>query len=259
LGWHSRGNDEERDASTSGLQSNPEPAVSLRFAKCELDLEARRLFRAGHEVHLSPKAFQLLKVLVECRPRALAKSELLDRVWPGVFVSEASLVRVVNEIREAIGDHARRGRLVRTVHAFGYAFTAEVQGASQQTSIRATDRRALCWLITGTREIPLYEGEQIVGRETDTNIRLDSTKVSRHHARFMVSGTRVTVEDLDSKNGTFVHGVRVDGETVLEPGDSVRIGTETFTLWVDQSSRPTETEVASRVSAEPDRRRPPGI
>jgi len=217
--------------------------VSLWFGECELDFNARRLFRASHEVHLSPKAFELLKALVECRPRALAKSELLDRVWPGVFVSDASLVRVVNEIREAIGDHAREGHIVRTVHAFGYAFAAEVTNTSQPNCVGATDRRPVCWLISRTREIPLYEGEQIVGRDADANIGLDSTKVSRHHARFVVGGTQVTVEDLGSKNGTFVRGVRIAGETALEPGDTVRIGPDTFTLRIDVSLRPTETEV----------------
>jgi pSer/pThr/pTyr-binding forkhead associated (FHA) protein len=67
----------------------------------------------------------------------------------------------------------------------------------------------------------------------------------------VVSGTRVTVEDLGSKNGTFVHDVRMVGETVLEPGDSVRIGPDTFTLRIDVSSGPTETEVASRATPRP--------
>jgi pSer/pThr/pTyr-binding forkhead associated (FHA) protein len=140
---------------------------------------------------------------------------------------------------------------VRTVHAFGYSFAAEVSTAPAPASVRTPDRRAVCWLITRTREIPLYEGEQIMGRDADANIRIDSTRVSRHHARFVVSGTRVTVEDLGSKNGTFVHDVRMVGETVLEPGDSVRIGPDTFTLRIDVSSGPTETEVASRATPRP--------
>lgn len=226
--------------------------MSLRFADCELDFVARRLVRGGHEMHVSPKAFELLKALIESRPRALAKSELLDRVWPGVFVSDVSLARVVNEIRQAIGDRARLGRIVRTVHGFGYAFAAEVEtDASPPTGSAARDRQATCWLITPTREIALHEGAQIAGRDADAAIRLDSTETSRHHARFVVQGLHVTVEDLGSKNGTFVRGVRIAGETVLELGDSVRIGPDTFIFRVDVSAGPTQTEVTTRVSARP--------
>jgi len=81
--------------------------VKVRFADYHLDTDARQLFERSRSVHLSPKAFEFLKVLVENRPRALSKQELLDRVWPGVFVSDASLARCVSEIRDAIGDHSR--------------------------------------------------------------------------------------------------------------------------------------------------------
>src|SRR4029450_4267614 len=99
--------------------------MSLRFCGCTLDIEARRLFRGRDEVHLSPKAFETLRALVENRPRAMSKAELLQRVWPDVIVSEVSLARVVNEIREALGDD-RKGRIVRTVHSHGYAFVGEI-------------------------------------------------------------------------------------------------------------------------------------
>jgi hypothetical protein len=81
--------------------------VRICFGECLLDTDARQLHRRAREVRLSPKAFELLKLLVEARPRALSKTELLDRIWPGVFVSGASLARVVNEVRQGIGDPAR--------------------------------------------------------------------------------------------------------------------------------------------------------
>jgi DNA-binding winged helix-turn-helix (wHTH) protein len=77
-------------------------------------------------VHLSPKAFALLQVLVEMRPQALAKADLLERVWSGVFVSEASLARVINEVRAGVDDDATDARIVRTIHGYGYAFVADV-------------------------------------------------------------------------------------------------------------------------------------
>ena len=63
--------------------------MSVRFGDVRLDVDARRLFRGSREIHLSPKAFELLQLLVEIRPRALSKADILERVWAGVFVSES--------------------------------------------------------------------------------------------------------------------------------------------------------------------------
>src|SRR5262245_6322205 len=100
--------------------------MAIRFADCTLDTGARRFVRAGQESHLSPKAFELLVLLVESRPRAVSKAELLDRIWPGVFVSDASLAKVVSKIREAIG-HSEDAPVLRTVHGYGYAFAGTVE------------------------------------------------------------------------------------------------------------------------------------
>ena len=92
------------------------------FGEFTLDLDARELSRAGAPVSLSPKAFQLLGILVDACPSALAKSELQDRLWPGTFVVEKNLTNLVGEIREALSDDAAHPRYIRTVHRFGYAF-----------------------------------------------------------------------------------------------------------------------------------------
>jgi DNA-binding winged helix-turn-helix (wHTH) protein len=218
--------------------------VKIRFAGCRLDTDARRLFRGTRAVHLSPKAFELLTVLAENRHRALSKGELLQLVWPGVFVSDASLARVVNEIREAVGDHARRARIVRTVHAYGYAFAADVED-EEPASAAANLGHPACWLTLGTRTFPLPHGEHIAGREPDSSIWLDSLKISRRHARVIVRGGGAMIEDLGSKNGTFVRGVRISGATPLEPGDEVGIGPFTLIFRVSRGPATTETEVVS--------------
>ena len=78
--------------------------MAIRFRDCVLDRDARALVRDGLTVHLTPKAFEVLALLVSERPRALKKAEILDRVWPGTFVTDASLTRTIHEIRDAIGD-----------------------------------------------------------------------------------------------------------------------------------------------------------
>jgi len=218
----------------------------IRFGNCRLEVDARRLFRGPREVHLSPKAFELLKLLVETRPRALSKNDLLERVWPGVFVSDASLARVVNQIRNGIGDSARRSRIVRTVHGYGYAFVAEVEEEPPQTRA-AEPRRTRCWLVCGRREFPLSDGEHIVGREPDAGVWLESPKVSRRHARLTVTGMRATIEDLSSKNGTSVRGARISAPLALKAGDEIQVGPFALTFRVGIEQRSTETEVTSRV------------
>ena len=87
-----------------------------------LDMEARELRRGRQGVLLSPKAYQLLEVLVRHSPKALSKSILQEKLWPDAFVVERNLVNRIAEIREALGDDATHPRFVRTVHRFGYAF-----------------------------------------------------------------------------------------------------------------------------------------
>jgi len=129
--------------------------VQVRFADYYLDTGARQLFQGAREVHLSPKAFELLKVLVENRPRALSKAELLDKIWPGVFVSDASLARSVSEIRDAIGDHSRSDGFVRTVHGFGYAFATS--GVVDTPSAAVPPDGSVCWLVGRNLEFRLLD------------------------------------------------------------------------------------------------------
>ena len=216
--------------------------MKLHFSGCTLDLDARRLLRGTREIRLSPKAFELLKVLVEGRPSALTKAELLERVWPGVFVTDASLARVVTEVRQAFGDRPREAHIIRTVHGYGYAFAAEVEVDVPTPRTGALERS--CWLVTADRTFGLADGDHIVGREPGVSVWLDSPKVSRHHARVVVSGSAVTVEDLSSTNGTFVRDERISSAAALESGDTIKIGPFTLTFLVAGSLAPTEPETA---------------
>ena len=99
----------------------------MHFGDFELDQARRQLFRSGQPVSLEPRAYELLSLLVERRPRALSRAQIRDVVWPGIFVSESTLGVVVNSIRQALDDDARQPRFVRTVHGFGYAFCGEVR------------------------------------------------------------------------------------------------------------------------------------
>ena len=193
--------------------------MRLGFGDLVLDITTRQLLRGGEELRLSPKAFELLRLLIEERPRAMAKTELIERLWPDTYVAEANLPSLVAEIREVTGDNAAEPRFIRTIRRFGYAFCASVTDDAAAGSAPLGS-----WLMCGERQIRLSEGENIIGREPDAAVWLDFSAVSRRHARIVISADRVTIEDLGSKNGTQVRGERITGAVEIEDGDEIRIG-----------------------------------
>jgi len=195
--------------------------ATFRFGSCELDVDARQLSRNGQPVHLSPKAFEMLKILVSERPRAISKAELLERIWPGTFVTDDSLAKIVTQARAAIGDDATMPTLLRTIHAFGYAFSG-VAAAGGEPAPRSA--RASVWLVVEGRAVMLVEGENIVGRDPAGRVALDSVRVSRRHARVTVTGAAAVLDDLGSRNGTSVNGARLSKPVVLADGDQITVG-----------------------------------
>ncbi len=82
----------------------------------------------------------------------------------------------------------------------------------------------------GARTLKLPEGKADVGRMADCWLTLEDDLASRYHARFHVEGDRIEIEDLGSRNGTFVNGDPLKGRIALQHGDKVRIGSETITV-----------------------------
>lgn len=203
--------------------------MSLRFGDFVLDSGARQLRRGPEERHLGPKAFELLEVLLQNRPNVLSKERLHDRLWPGTFVSGSTLATVVGEIRAALDDDAASPRFLRTVHGVGYAFCGE---ASEEGSASAAAGTSLVSyrIQYEDREIALRPGENVLGRVDEGVLWIDSPRVSRRHARIRVDGSGATLEDLDSKNGTYCRGERVTAPVRLADGDEIRLGNVTLTL-----------------------------
>jgi DNA-binding winged helix-turn-helix (wHTH) protein len=196
--------------------------MQMRFGEFMLDTDSRQLRQGGTEHHLSPKGFELLRLLLENRPRALSKEELHARLWPSTFVSDATLSSLVAEVREALGESAKGGRFVRTVHRFGYAFEGSASEVGPHT--RSVDDRARCWIIWEWGQVALTDGDHLLGRDGDVAVWLESPTVSRHHARLHISGADATIEDVGSKNGTYLRDERVAAPSPLTDGDEIRLG-----------------------------------
>jgi DNA-binding winged helix-turn-helix (wHTH) protein len=200
-----------------------ERIVPLRFGEFSLDEDRRQVFRGTEPVSLEPKAYELLTLLVARRPKALSKAQIREVLWPGTFVSESSLTRLVNDVRSALGDHAVQPRFIRTLRGFGYAFCGTVGDGQRPPS--GPDPSG-CGLLWGDCEIPLPEGEHLLGRDDGCLIRSRSVRVSRRHAKITVTAGRAVLEDLGSRNGTSVGGRRIEGPVELAGGDAIRVGPE---------------------------------
>jgi len=214
--------------------------VRLLFGRCLFDGDARELRRDGARQPLSPKAFQFLELLLSERPRAIAKQEIHERLWPDSFVSDSSLARLAAEVRSALGDDAKMPRHLRTIHRFGYAFSGDVINEAA-----ASGTPAACRLVWAERQIPLLEGENLLGRASDVRVVIDLARVSRHHARIVVGGGRAVLEDLGSKNGTFLRGHPLRAATQLADGDEICVGPAVLVFRTSAGSSTTETGTAA--------------
>jgi DNA-binding winged helix-turn-helix (wHTH) protein len=193
----------------------------LRFGPFELDTPRRQLTRDGRAIHLTPKAFALLQLLVAAAPRVVPKAEIHDALWPRTVVADTTLVGLVKEVRRALDDTAADTPIIRTAHRVGYAFEAPL-------APHAPSRGAQYWLVEGERRISLQNGENVVGRDPEATVWLDYASVSRRHARIVVTDGRAVLEDLGSKNGTTVGAERVAGARALRDGDCLEFGRVTL-------------------------------
>ena len=196
----------------------------FEFLRFRADTRQGVLLRAGEIVALTPKAFELLVVLIESGGRVVGKDELMKRVWPDTIVEEANLSHQIYKLREALDEGSGPG-CIQTVPRRGYRFAAPVTEAEGPASVAAVP--TLRW---GDREIPLAQGANLLGRTPDCLVRIDSVSVSREHARILLNRQDAVIEDLHSKNGTFVNGARVVAPVALRDGDEILIGTVPMTF-----------------------------
>jgi DNA-binding winged helix-turn-helix (wHTH) protein len=191
----------------------------VRFGVFEVDLSTGELRKGGLRQRLQAQPFQILAALLERPGELVSRDDLRTRIWPeAVFVDfEHGLHKAMNRLRVALGDSANTPRFVETLSRRGYRFIAPVEGH------RAKGTGGLhIWF--ESRAFPLQEGGNLLGRDERADIPLDSISVSRRHARIEVRQGRAVLEDLGSRNGTWVGGRRVGQPVDLLDGDDIRVG-----------------------------------
>jgi hypothetical protein len=194
--------------------------MGLRFGEFSFDSAQRELRRNDTPIHLSRKAFDILGLLIDRRPKVVSKQDLLDQIWEGRAVEEENIKNLIAELRRALDDKSTAPRFIRTVHGIGYAFCCQT-GSPVATASWAV-------LFDG-RSIPIEE-EIVIGRSQKCQIRLHSNNASRQHARIRVGTSGASIEDLKSRNGTFVNGKRIDAPQSLQSGDNIVIGVDAMTI-----------------------------
>jgi DNA-binding winged helix-turn-helix (wHTH) protein len=207
------------------------------FGPVRVDADTRGISGPTGEVRLTRKAWELLLLLLERRPNAVSKAEIHAHIWPETFVSESSVQSLVHEIRRAI-DHGAPQSWIRTVHGIGYRVSGPV--AATERAAAGASQRPAAWLIGGSTRVALHAGENIVGRGSGDVVEIEAPTISRHHARIVV-GESVTIEDLASKNGTWLDGERLDAARPMTDGASVRLGSVCLTFRLASQARPTES------------------
>lgn len=202
-----------------------------------------RITHDGREVRLRPRAMDVLTVLALGAGKLVSKRELIDEVWRTEFVSDHALTQVIAELRAALGDDAGNPTFIENIPRRGYRLVASVtpvvesaasnHGVSMPFKLETDD---------GSR--PLAQGQNVIGRTEEADICLDKTEVSRCHAMITVQGTTAVIEDLGSKNGTFVNGRQLDGPATLNNGDEIWIGRSVARMRFLIEGEPTKTEAS---------------
>ena len=204
-------------------------AGTWRFGDFRLNAATRQLYRGDRELHLSPKAFDLLSVLIARRPGVVSKEALRDVLWPGTNVVDANLNNLASEIRSVLDDDPQQPRFVRTVHRVGYAFCGEAAADDEGAAPASYG-----WVIWNEKTIALTEASMLLGRDPQCAIWIDAPGVSRRHASIRVAGegtatgAGAVIEDLSSTNGTFVDGRPVRTPVALQDGQEIAIGEATL-------------------------------
>jgi DNA-binding winged helix-turn-helix (wHTH) protein/Tol biopolymer transport system component len=209
---------------------SPAEANIYAFGAHRLDVARRMLVRDGSPVALTPKAFDLLVILVEHRDRVIAKNELVRLLWSDSFVTDESLTQQISALRKALGETAHDQQFIATLPRRGYRFVADAvvedARAAEALSRReatATDRRG--WRRFAVRAAFVLLLAAIASVTAWLNGAFDEPTTSVGGAvppvRLTTVGGLVSMPAI-SKDGTMI------AYTAAAPGESH------FDIWVQQ-------------------------
>jgi DNA-binding winged helix-turn-helix (wHTH) protein len=222
--------------------------MRLRFGGIVFDSETREVIRGDEPLAISPKAFALLALLIESRPKAVSKADIHSRLWPDTHVSGQSLGNLVVELRAVLGEDARKPRIIRTVARFGYAFSAKALVETDRESRGRKGVEPTYRVVWGRREVSLEPGDNLIGRDPEAVVWIDDDSVSRRHARISIGEEGASIEDLGSRNGTWFGGAQIREPVRLADRDVVTVGPARLKLRVLRRVGSTRSSIKERPS-----------
>jgi DNA-binding winged helix-turn-helix (wHTH) protein len=216
----------------------------FRFGGFELDLMAYALRRGDVRVKLEKVPMDMLILLVRKAGTLVGRDEIGAVLWkPDVFLErDAAINTAIRKVRRALGDVVEQPQFVETVVGKGYRFIAPVEPRTARpgsSSARWRPAFSSCVLTRGKREYTLDTGENVIGRDPAAQVYVNHASISRRHARISISAHQAVLEDLDSRNGTFVDGRRVEGPLEIRDGAIIGLGPITLTFVVVSAPRTT--------------------
>ena len=221
--------------------------MSVRFGAFVFHAERRQLLHDGAEVHLTPKAFDLLGLLIRGRRPSFRRRRSTSSSGP---TRSCPMRRWQDWSKKC----AARWATMVPVRSFGRPTGWVSRLRRQQIASGSPNPTAIThWLTVGTRRIPLKDGVNVIGRDPDATVWLDVPGVSRRHAQVIVKDGVATLEDLGSKNGTLVGDRPVRGQVTLRHADRIQVATELLVLHVSNRGMSTATQAVLPPSTESDR------
>lgn len=229
---------------------------AFRFAEFELDVAAYALRHRGESVKLERIPMEVLILLVERAGTLVERSEIQTQLWGAeIFVEhDAAINTAIRKIRHALGDDAARPQLVETVVGKGYKFIAPLESVScrfqrGEPAANVSGERAARQpplfprysVTVGKREFILNSAETLLGRDPADGVYVDHPSVSRRHARISIESDGVILQDLGSRNGTFLNGRRVDGLAKIHHNDVIGLGPITLVFHAARAPASTQS------------------
>lgn len=159
--------------------------MKYRFADCVLDPRRHRLTRAQGDVHVEPQVFALLELLARCADRVVTRDQIVDHVWQGRIVSEATISARISAARAAVGDDGRRQAVIRTVNRVGLEMAVpveclqdegdgavgqpppDVQDIPEIRMASSADGSGIAWQVSGEGPVLLRAGHWLSHLELD--------------------------------------------------------------------------------------------
>ncbi len=183
----------------------------------------------GVGVNLERKVMDVLLSLARKHGRLVTRSELIDTVWGTEYISDNTLTHAIAELRSALGCDAKNPSYIETIHRRGYRLL--IGGSKREATQKATVDKPPCFhVVTGDRSVRLGNGENLIGRIPWATVSIESLQVSRRHARIVVDGSTALLEDLGSKNGTYLNGRPLKDPTYLADDDRIGLGSHVVVL-----------------------------